>query len=176
MAASLFFPNVFGSAHASKALNVLIALSAFGNFISVVIGSSRVIRECARQGVLPYPRAWASARPFGTPLLSYLLKWSWTVFMILTPPSGDAFDFIVNLQSYPANVFYFLVTAGLLLIRRSRARLNISRTEFRVWNVVITFSFAINVLILVIPWYLRQEAGMEEMSVSGMLRIAWWAL
>lgn len=47
-AASLFFENVFGSSGASKGLNFLISLSAFGNIISVLIGQARVMRECGR--------------------------------------------------------------------------------------------------------------------------------
>lgn len=153
LAASLFFTAVFGSKNSSRALNVLIALSAFGNIISVIIGSSRMIRECGRQGVLPFPKVWASTRPFGTPLAPYILKWGLTVLMILAPPAGDAFNFIVDLQSYPSNVFAFATTFGLLLIRRRRARLGLPGTEFRVWNVVIAFSLAVNVFILAMPWY-----------------------
>jgi amino acid transporter len=153
LAASLFFASVFGSKNSSRALNFLIALSAFGNIISVIIGSSRVIRECGRQGVLPYPRVWASTKPFGTPLAPYVLKWGLTVLMILAPPAGDAFNFIVDLQSYPSNVFFFATTFGLLQIRKRRSRLGIEGTEFRVWNVVIAFSLAANVFILVMPWY-----------------------
>lgn len=144
---------MFGSAHAPRALNFLIALSAFGNITSVIIGSSRVIRECGRQGVLPYPSMWASTRPFGTPLAPYALKWSLTILMILAPPAGDAFNFIVDLQSYPANVFLFTTTFGLLLIRRRRARLGFPRAEFRVWDIAIYFSLAVNVFLLVMPWY-----------------------
>jgi hypothetical protein len=48
ISASLFFTNVFGSSNAIKGLNFLIALSAFGNLISVLIGTSRMIRECGR--------------------------------------------------------------------------------------------------------------------------------
>jgi amino acid transporter len=44
--AALFFEAVFGSN--VKGLNILIALSAFGNIIAVLIGQSRVIRECGR--------------------------------------------------------------------------------------------------------------------------------
>jgi amino acid transporter len=153
LAASLFFSAVFGTKHASSALNVLIALSAFGNIISVIIGSSRIIRECGRQGVLPYPRVWASTRPFGTPLAPYALKWGLTVLMILAPPAGDAFNFIVDLQSYPSNVFLFATTFGLILIRRRRSRLGIPRTEFRACNAAIVFALAVNVFILVMPWY-----------------------
>jgi hypothetical protein len=73
--------------------------------------------------------------------------------MILAPPAGDAFNFIVDLQSYPSNVFFFATTFGLLLIRRRRSRLGIEGTEFRVWNAAIAFSLAVNVFILVMPWY-----------------------
>jgi amino acid transporter len=44
--AALFFQAVFGSN--VKGLNILIALSAFGNIIAVLIGQSRLIRECGR--------------------------------------------------------------------------------------------------------------------------------
>ena len=44
--ASLFFEAVFGSE--VKGLNILIAISAFGNIIAVLIGQSRLIRECGR--------------------------------------------------------------------------------------------------------------------------------
>ena len=48
IAASLFFQKVFGSSGAVRGLNFLIALSAFGNLIAVLLGQSRVIRECGR--------------------------------------------------------------------------------------------------------------------------------
>jgi len=73
--------------------------------------------------------------------------------MILAPPAGDAFNFIVDLQSYPNNVFFFATTFGLFLIRRSRAKLGLPKAEFRAWLVAIIFSLAVNVFILVMPWY-----------------------
>lgn len=48
VAASLFFQAVFGSGGAAKGLNFLIALSAFGNLLAVLIGQSRLMRECGR--------------------------------------------------------------------------------------------------------------------------------
>jgi hypothetical protein len=48
IAASLFFANVFGSSNAVRGLNFLIALSSFGNLIAVLLGTSRLIRECGR--------------------------------------------------------------------------------------------------------------------------------
>ena len=93
IAASLFFTRVFGPGNGVRGLNFLIALSSFGNLIAVLLGTSRLIRECGRQGVLPYPRFWASTRPFGTPLGPYFVKWVLTLLMILAPPAGDAFNF-----------------------------------------------------------------------------------
>lgn len=48
VAASLFFQRVFGTSRAVKGLNFLIALSAFGNLMAVLLGDSRLIRECGR--------------------------------------------------------------------------------------------------------------------------------
>jgi amino acid transporter len=48
VAAGVFFEKVFGSGSASSALNFLICLSAFGNLLAVLIGQSRMLRECGR--------------------------------------------------------------------------------------------------------------------------------
>jgi amino acid transporter len=93
ISAALFFRHALGSSGAVKGLNFLIALSSFGNLIAVLLGQSRLIRECGRQGVLPFPRFWASTRPFGTPLGPYAVKWFLTTIMIIAPPAGDAFNF-----------------------------------------------------------------------------------
>lgn len=112
-----------------------------------------MIRECGRQGVLSYPEIWASSRPFNTPLAAYTIKWALTVLMILAPPAGDAFNFVVDLQSYPSNVFSFATTFGLVLIRRRRLKLGLPSSEFHVWNIAVVFSLAINIFLLVMPWY-----------------------
>lgn len=91
--ASLFFTRVFGNSGAVRGLNFLIALASFGNMIAVIIGLSRRIRECGRQGVLPFTEFWVSTKPFGTPLGPYFVIWSLTALMILAVPAGDAFTF-----------------------------------------------------------------------------------
>ncbi|KAJ4989783.1 high affinity methionine permease [Stagonosporopsis vannaccii] len=153
IAASLFFTHVFGSSGAVKGLNFLIALSAFGNLLAVLIGQSRQIRECGRQGVLPYPRFWASTRPFGTPLGPYFVKWILTVIMILAPPAGDAFNFIVDLQVYPASLFNLTLAVGLILVRQRRKRLGLPRPSFRVWDPVLGFNILVNLYLIIMPWY-----------------------
>jgi hypothetical protein len=46
--ATLYFRAVFGDSAAVRGLNFLVALSAFGNIIASLLGSSRMIRECGR--------------------------------------------------------------------------------------------------------------------------------
>ncbi|KAK2054985.1 high-affinity methionine permease [Colletotrichum caudatum] len=153
VAASLFFENVFGSGRAVRGLNFLIALSSFGNLLTVLIGSSRMLRECGRQGVLPYPRFWASTRPFGTTLGLYLVKWLLTIIMVVAPPAGDAFNFIADLQVYPSAFFGFAMSLGLYVIRWRRKRLNLPPPAFKAWDIIIVFNITKDVYLLVMPWY-----------------------
>ncbi|RAK87617.1 high affinity methionine permease [Aspergillus costaricaensis CBS 115574] len=152
-AASLFFEKVFGTSGASRALNVLVCLSALGNLLAVLIGQSRMLRECGRQGVLPFTRFWTSTRPFGTPLGPYFIKWVLTVIMIIAPPAGDAFNFIVDLAIYPGNAFNFLLAIGILITRHRRQRLNFPPSGYRAWTISVYFAILSSLYMLVAPWY-----------------------
>ncbi|KAL4889340.1 amino acid permease-domain-containing protein [Aspergillus ambiguus] len=153
VAASVFFEKVFGTSSASRALNFFICVSVFGNLITVLVGSSRMLRECGRQGVLPFTMFWTSTWPFGTPLGPYAVKWATTVLMILIPPAGDAFNFVVDLGVYPTSFFTFLLSVGLLATRYRRKHLSIPRSEYRAWDVAVIFSILSNLYMLVAPWY-----------------------
>ncbi|OBT56292.1 hypothetical protein VE04_04738 [Pseudogymnoascus sp. 24MN13] len=159
--AALFFGAVFGPGNAARGLNFLVLLSSFGNLVSNLIGSSRIIREC----VLPYPAFWASTQPFGTPLGPYAFKYVLTLLMVLAPPFGDAFDFLVDLKSYPDAVFAGCVAVGVFLIRRQRKRINAERPEFKTWDVVLLFYIAIQIILLVMPW-VPPAGGINAGSVS----------
>ncbi|KAI1846225.1 hypothetical protein JX265_010602 [Neoarthrinium moseri] len=153
VSASLFFQKVFGSSNATRGLNFLIALSAFGNLITVLIGVSRMIRECGRQGVLLWPRFWASTRPFGTPLGPYLVQWGFTVVVLLAIPAGDAFNFVANLKTYPNAVFNVAMASGIYIIRFRRKRLGLPRPSYRAWDVSVIFAIMVHVYLLIMPWY-----------------------
>ncbi|KAF7591319.1 hypothetical protein BBP40_001695 [Aspergillus hancockii] len=153
VAASIFFQKVFGTNGASRALNFLICLSAFGNLLAVLIGQSRMLRECGRQGVLPFTRFWTSTKPFGTPLGPYFVKWALTMLMILAPPAGDAFNFVVDLSIYPLALFALLLAIGLVVTRVRRTRLKFPASEYRAWDVAVIFSILSNLYMIVAPWY-----------------------
>ncbi|KAI9708247.1 MAG: hypothetical protein M1820_004201 [Bogoriella megaspora] len=153
VAASVFFENVFGSTAAGRALNFLICVSAFGNLIAVLIGQSRMMRECGRQGVLPWTKFWTSTRPFGTPLGPYFVKWALTMVMILAPPAGDAFNFVVDLAVYPSNFFYLLLAVGLFVLRWRRKKAGLPSSDFRAWWIAIAFAVLANLYLVIMPWY-----------------------
>ncbi|KZL77838.1 high-affinity methionine permease [Colletotrichum tofieldiae] len=166
IAAAVFFSKLFvGSKAAANVLNFLVLLSAFGNLLAVLIGSSRMIREIGRQGVLPFTNFWVSTKPFGTPLGPYMLKWTMTFIMIVAPPAGDAFSFVVDLASYPSAIFNFAMTFGVFVLRRRRQRSGISRSEFRAWDFVVLFFLAIQVFVLAMPWW-PPKGGPYAGSVS----------
>lgn len=94
VAASLF-RNVFGNT-AERALSVFVALSAFGNVLSVIFSQGRLVQQLGRAGILPFSRLWASNRPFNAPLAGLFEHWLVCVVVILAPPPGDAYNFILK--------------------------------------------------------------------------------
>lgn len=110
-----------------------------------------MIREVARQGVLPWPRFWTTTRPFNSPGGPILLKWALTVLVILALPKGDAFTFVVDLQSYPSQLFALLNVVGVWLIRKQRRETGLGRGEYQAWNVALVFSVLVSAFLLVMP-------------------------
>ncbi|KAK8054424.1 hypothetical protein PG996_013725 [Apiospora saccharicola] len=153
IAATQFFTAVFGESRAVEGLNLLIALSSFGNLLAAMLGSARVLRECGRQGVLPWTRFWVSTKPFKTPLGPYLVDWGLTVIVILALSAGDAFNFVADLAFYPTAAFSTMAAVGVYLVRWRRRKANLPKPQFQAWHIVIVFNILVHVYLLVMPWY-----------------------
>ncbi|BCS23659.1 uncharacterized protein APUU_40103A [Aspergillus puulaauensis] len=151
--ASLFFSKVFGDSGAVRGLNFLIALASFGNMISVIVGLSRQIRECGRQGVLPWTKFWVSTKPFGTPFGPYAVVWFITILMILAIPAGDAFTFVNDLKIFPSAVFNLAMAVGVYVIRWKRKKAGLPEPEFKAWHIAVLFNILVQLYLLVMPWY-----------------------
>ncbi|KAI8398917.1 hypothetical protein FOFC_20144 [Fusarium oxysporum] len=161
LAAAVFFRTAFGSS-AESALNFCVLLSSFGNLLAVLISQSRQVREIARQGVLPWTEFWVSTKPFGTPIGPYLLKWGFTFLMIVAPPAGDAFQFVVSLKTYPDAIFHAAMGVGLLLIRRRRSRSDTPRSDFRAWWALV-----------ILLWCTYMIVGIGIMATCGIYYYLW---
>ncbi|KAI0162305.1 high affinity methionine permease [Xylariaceae sp. FL1272] len=152
--ASYFFEKVFGVA-ARRALSVLVALSAFGNVMTVTFSQSRVNQELAKEGVIPFPKFWASSWPFGSPSAGLLLHFIPSFIVIVAIPFGNAYNFILDLEGYPGSVINFLVVSGLIYLRFSEPN---APRPFKAWWPVILFFLAGQAFQLVAP-FLRPPGG-----------------
>ncbi|PTD12120.1 hypothetical protein HYE67_009975 [Fusarium culmorum] len=119
--AGLFFRNVFGQGAAARSLPAFVALSNLGNVLAVSFAHARVNQELAKEGMLPFSRFWASNKPFNSPAPSLFLHWLVTVIVLLAPPAGPAYNFIVNLYTYPGSWINGFVTAGLIYLHWSKS-------------------------------------------------------
>ncbi|KAK0619012.1 amino acid/polyamine transporter I [Immersiella caudata] len=119
--AGLFFRNVFGESAAARSLPAFVALSNIGNVLAVSFAHSRVNQELAKEGILPYSSFWASMKPFKTPASSLFLHWIVTVIVLLAPPPGPAYNFIVNLYTYPGAWINAFVAGGLIYLHYNKS-------------------------------------------------------
>ena len=83
--AASFFRNVFGT-KAERALSAFVAISAFGNVLSVIFSQGRIVQEMGREGILPFSGFFASNRPFNAPLAGLFSHWVVSIIIMLAPP------------------------------------------------------------------------------------------
>ncbi|KAF9468063.1 amino acid/polyamine transporter I [Collybia nuda] len=143
--AALFFRRIFGPRLGVRVLPLLVACSCFGNI-------ARIIREIARQGLLPNPSFFSSTKPFGTPLGPVLLIGFLTFIVILVVPAKDAFNFVLDLASYPHLVFQCAMSFGVLILRRRNALTGLLPSPLQARNSSLALYLLLSVFLLVIPW------------------------
>lgn len=156
--AAAFFGIAFGES-AEKAASVFVALSTLGNVLSVIFSQGRIIQQLGREGSLPFSRFFASLRPFNSPFVGLFQHWVVCVVTILAPPPGDAYNFVLNLISYPLNVVNTFVGFGLLYVKWTSYRGQRSWSPpIRIWWPVILF-FSLSSLYLIVAPYIPPSAG-----------------
>ncbi|KAJ5985793.1 hypothetical protein N7522_012989 [Penicillium canescens] len=149
IAASLF-NNVFGESAGAKALPAMVAISAIGHLLGVAFTVPRVIQELAKDGIMPFPDIIMQNRPFRTPIWCLLIHLAMTTLFICAPPAGDAFEFVVSLNSYPTVLLLTAVTIGLIKLRVSKDE--VSPSGFTVPWAVLAFYLAGSIFLLVMPF------------------------
>ncbi|EJD39110.1 amino acid transporter [Auricularia subglabra TFB-10046 SS5] len=164
LVAALFFGKVFGGRAASKILPAMIACSCAGNLIAVMLAQARVLREVARQGLLPFPEFFASTKPFGTPLAPVTLKLLITIFIILAPPAEDAVNLLLDLSFYPGLVFNAALAAGVWVIRARRTKEGLPLSTTPASDALVALFLAKSVFMLVMPW-IPPEKGRSDVSI-----------
>jgi len=148
--AGLFFRNMFGESTAARSLPAFVALSNIGNVLAVSFAHSRVNQELAREGLLPWSKFWASSKPYGTPAASLFLHWIVTIIVLIAPPPGPAYNFLVNLYTYPGAWINTFVAGGLIYLQYSKSENWSSPWRTRL-PVAVTF-LLLNLFLVITPF------------------------
>ncbi|ODQ77714.1 hypothetical protein BABINDRAFT_54233 [Babjeviella inositovora NRRL Y-12698] len=156
--AAHFFRIAFGET-AEKACSVFVALSALGNVLSVIFSQGRIIQQLGREGVLPFSRFFATSRPFNSPFVGLFQHWVVCVITIIAPPPGDAYNFVMNLISYPLNLVNLAVAVGLLYVNWKASRGLVEWNPKIKATFPVTLFFALASLYLVAAPYIPPTGG-----------------
>ncbi|KAM3509033.1 hypothetical protein MY10362_000822 [Beauveria mimosiformis] len=115
--AALFFKRIFGSGIGGRLLPLFVALSAFGNVLVVVFAMARLKHEIARQGFLPFSDLLSSTKPFNSPFGGLVVNYIPSFLIIVLPPSGSIYSFILEVEGYAGQLTGLAIAAGLLWLR-----------------------------------------------------------
>ena len=148
--AGIFFRNIFGDGAAARTLPVFVALSNLGNVLAVSFAHARLNQEFGKEGLLPATRFWGSSKPFNTPAAGLFLHWIVTVIVLVAPPAGPAYNFIVDLYTYPGTWINAFVAGGLIWLQHKPAEKWSS--PFRTFLPVTVVYLLSNVFLAIVPF------------------------
>ena len=129
--------------------------------MTITFAQSRVNQELAKEGVIPFPRFWASSWPCGSPSAGLLLHFVPSFIIIVAIPFGDAYNFILDLEGYPSSVISFLVVLGFLILRWKAPE---TPRPFKAW-VPVAGIFMVGQAFLLVAPFLRPSGGNGDTSL-----------
>lgn len=148
--AGIFFNKIFGESFTSRFLPILISLSNLGNVLAVSFSHSRINQELAKENLLPFSKFFSHLKN------SLFLHWLVTVLILILPPNGDIYQFVVNLYSYPGTWINMFVTLGLFYLHFNNKRENWGNEDrehkwHSYWFISLIFLLA-NIFLAVFPF------------------------
>lgn len=115
---SVLFEKVFGYHIGRQFLTMSSAICTGGNVFVVLYTISRVSQEVFREGYLPYSQFMASNWPTNAPLPTLLLSCVLSTIVVTASPSGDVYNYVVSLESYPQQFFVAMCAVGIFIVRK----------------------------------------------------------
>lgn len=215
--AGTFFRNLFGEVVGGHILPLFVIVSAAGNIAATSFAQARVNEELAKDGLLPLSGFWttkknnkgisvppsgstsskaagAAAAPRGfeppsVPRRGLLLHWAVSVLVIVVPPPGKVYNFLVDLGGYPVSVISVAISLGLLYLRHN-SKSEAWSSPYRASSCAVAAFAVANALLLVFPWVppvggRGEGAGISSYAypasalavvASGAVYWCWWIL
>ncbi|KAJ9610424.1 hypothetical protein H2200_005201 [Cladophialophora chaetospira] len=148
--ASHFLRNIFGPLWGERILPCFIVISAFGNIAATSFAQARVNQELGAQGLLPKSSFWRKKNAKGAPASGLFLHWLVSIMVIVLPPPGEIYTFLVEIGGYPVSVLSVAIAGGLLYLQiASKERWQSPCPAPRLHTIVFLAS---NALLLIFPW------------------------
>ncbi|KAK6992681.1 high affinity methionine permease [Favolaschia claudopus] len=110
-----------------------------------------LIQELAREGITPLPGLFATNKPFGAPLAGLTVLYLISVVLVVAPPPGDAYLFLLSISSYSLTLINTFVSFGLLLLHTKAYRAWGWNPPFRAPRAVVVVVFVSNVFLALTP-------------------------
>ncbi|PVH88850.1 amino acid transporter [Cadophora sp. DSE1049] len=182
-----FFKNIFGKVIGENVFPLFIIVSAFGNIAATSFAQARVNQELGKDGLLPFSRFFAGKNQWDSPTPGLFLHWLVSVLVIIVPPPGEIYNFLVDIGGYPVSVISVAISLGLLYLQSSPQE--IWQSPFQAKKIYTVVFAASNCLLLVLPWikpreekgdgrfpYFAYPATALAILASGVLYWCWWAV
>jgi amino acid transporter len=150
-----FFKNIFGEVIGENVLPLFIIISAFGNIAATSFAQARVNQELGKDGLLPFQNLWTRAKDGDSPTPGLFLHWFVSVLVIIVPPPGEIYNFLVDIGGYPVSVVSVAISLGLIYLQSSPSENWTS--PFRAKKIYTIIFAASNCLLLVLPWIKPRE-------------------
>ncbi|KAI1080590.1 amino acid permease-domain-containing protein [Whalleya microplaca] len=147
---ALFFERTFGPNVGKIFLPLAVALSAAGNVMVVTFSVARLNQEIARAGFLPFSKLLSSSKPFNAPMGGLIVHYIPSLLVIVLPPSGEVYSFILEVEGYPGQVFVLATSIGLLWLRYKRPDLE---RPFKAWVPAVVFRILLGFALLAAPFF-----------------------
>ena len=142
--AGRFLRNLFGETVGERVLPWLVIISAFGNVAATSFAQARVNQELGKDGLLPYADFWAGKATTSSshyPINNYPLHTKYghqsqitstttatslapslflhfliSTLVILLPPPGQIYTFLIEIGGYPVSIISVAISGGLLYL------------------------------------------------------------
>jgi amino acid transporter len=181
-----FFRNIFGEVIGENVLPLFVIISAFGNIAATSFAQARVNQELGRDGLLPFSHFFAGKNKWDSPAPGLFLHWLVSVVVIIVPPPGEIYNFLVDIGGYPASVISVAISLGLLYLQGSPSEN--WQSPFRAKKIYTIIFAASNCLLLILPWikpneqkgdsrfpYYAYPSTALAILGSGVVYWCWWS-